>query len=162
MLSYLRRTLPVVARAFANRDGALVSRLDRRVRLRELDINRHMNQAVYAQVMELSRTDWVIRSGALKQWRAHGTNPVVASQHIVYRRELSLGQRYVLDSRAIGFDGRLLRVQTNVLVGDRVHARNDAELIFLGRDGVLGEEAVREACEGLTVDALAVDDWRVR
>ena len=48
MLTYLKRTIPLFARAFMGRDRALVSRLDRRVGLGDLDLFLHMNQAVYA------------------------------------------------------------------------------------------------------------------
>lgn len=120
-----------------------------------------MNQAVYAQVMELSRADWLIRSGALMRWRSQGVKAVVASQRIVYRRELSRNTRYTLDTRALGMSGRLLQFQTNLIVGNRVHARNDTEAIFIGPQGVLGADAAAAACEGLLTKALAIDDWRV-
>ena len=161
MLSYLGRTLPVLLRAYVGRDASLVSRVERRVRLRDLDLNRHMNQAVYAQVMEIGRADWLIRSLALQRWRAGGISVVVASQHIVYRHELSLNTRYTLDTRALDMSGRLLRMQTNILVGARVHARNDTEVLFIGRQGVLGIEAARAASEGLLTDPLPVEAWKV-
>lgn len=161
MLSYLSRTVPVLLRAFVGGNGQLVSRIDRRVRLRELDINWHMNQAVYAQVMELGRADWLIRSGALVRWRGQGVKAVVASQHIVYRRELGRSMSYTLDTRALGMSGRLLKIQTNMIVGTRVHARNDTEAIFIGPQGVLGAEAATAAAEGLLTTPLAIDDWRV-
>lgn len=161
MLSYLIRTLPLMARAFAGRDGSLVSRVERRVRLHELDVNLHMNQAVYAQVMELGRADWIVRSFALRRWREQNVKPVVASQRIVYRRELARGTRYTLDTRALGMTGRLLRMQTTIVVGAQVHARNDTEVIFIGPQGVLDAPAADALCEGLFVDPLAVDDWKV-
>ena len=43
-----------------------VSVLRQRVWLDELDINVHMNNAKYLAVMDLGRTDWIVRSGA---WR---------------------------------------------------------------------------------------------
>lgn len=161
MLRYVIRTAPVVARALLSREPTLVSRLERRVALTEIDTNRHMNQAVYAQVMELGRADLLIRSGAILRWRRSGINPVVASQHIVYRRELKRGTRYRIDTRCVGTRDRLLVLQTHLFVGERVHARGDAELIFIGRDGVLDASAVAEVCAGLATSPLTVDDWRV-
>ena len=57
MLSYVARMIPYALRARRRRDGALVSRLERRVQLDEIDFNRHMNQAMYARVMEWGRLD---------------------------------------------------------------------------------------------------------
>ena len=111
MFGYLARTLPVIVRASLHRDGSLVSRLRRRVRLSEIDPNIHMNQAVFAMVTEYGRTDWVIRSRAWTQWRRAGIRPVVAEQRIIYRRELRAGARYTLDTRATAIEGRLLVVE---------------------------------------------------
>ncbi len=155
------RTVPVVFRARRARETELVSRLTRRVSLRELDINWHMNQARYAQVMELGRVDWYLRSGSEAQLRRHGVKMVVAEQRIVYRRELKLGTTYVIDTRALGVEGRLLNLQSALLVGERVHALNDTKMIFIGADGVLKPARAEEVCEGLSTAPLMIDDWRV-
>jgi hypothetical protein len=57
MLDYLARTLPTVARAAMHCDGRLVSRMRRRMPFRRVDFNGHPNQAVYAEIGELGRTD---------------------------------------------------------------------------------------------------------
>lgn len=166
MLRYLARSVPVFLRGALAREETLVSRLERRVHLSDLDVNVHMNQAVYAQVMELSRADWALRSGAWRHWRSVAVWPVVAEQHLVYRRELKLGQRYLLDTRATGVDGRLLVLDTHLLVGDRVHARNVTKFIFTkkapdGRPGVSPPDEVERVCRAFVSPALPVRDWVV-
>lgn len=161
MIRYIWRTLPVVARALVAREPGLISRLERRVGLGDLDTNGHMNQAVYAQVMELGRADLLIRSGALKALRRSGLKAAVASQRIVYRRELKRGTRYLVDSRCVGMNGRLLVMQSHLIVGDRVHARADVEVIFFGPGGVLDADTAAERCVALFVEPLRVDDWRL-
>ena len=162
MLAHFARILPVLARAAMAREPALISNIERRVRLRELDQNGHMNQAAYAQVMELGRADWIVRSGALRRWRARGVNGVVASQSIVYRHELGPLRAYALDTRAVEMDGRLLRFETHLHVGERVHASNETRAIFVGPEGVLGASEARELCEGLMTSPLTIEDWRIR
>ncbi|MEZ4241221.1 MAG: thioesterase family protein [Myxococcota bacterium] len=161
MLAYLARTVPVVARATLRRDGRLTSRIVRRVGPRELDLNLHMNQAAYAQAFELGRTDWVVRSGAWARFRAEGIGAVVAEQRIVYRRELRLGTRYEILSRAVRIDGRLLRFEGHLVVGERVHAKNEAALLFVGPEGVLGAEPVAALCADFVAEPLGVVDWRL-
>jgi acyl-CoA thioesterase FadM len=161
MLGYLFRTLPAVARALAARDGATVSRVRRRVSLREIDLNGHMNQARYAEVLELGRLDWILRSGAWRRWRGAGFNPVVAEQRLVYRRELAPLQPYAIDSRAVAVDGRLLRMEQLLLVGDRVHTRGEVALLFVGPEGVAAPERAEELCQGLLAEPLPVEGWRV-
>ncbi|MCB9679017.1 MAG: acyl-CoA thioesterase [Alphaproteobacteria bacterium] len=149
MVRYLARMFPVVLRAQLGRDGRLVSRITRRVRLSELDPNGHMNQAVYAQVFEMGRADWVVRSRAWERWRDAGLHPVVAEQRIVYRRELRPMTRYAIESRAVGIEGRLLRFGQTLTVGDRMHARCECGLLFIGPHGVLTGEALAPHLDGL-------------
>lgn len=161
MLGYLARSLPLAVRARMGRDGRLVSRITRRVKLAEIDLNGHMNQASYAQVLELGRMDWVIRAGAWGHWRSRDVAPVVAEQRIVYRRELKPRQRYAIDTRAVRMEGRLLVFESLITVGDRVHALGEAKLIFIGRGGVLSAEDARSLCDGFLAEPAAVEDWRV-
>lgn len=161
MLGYLARSLPLAVRASLSRDGRLVSRITRRVTLAEIDLNGHMNQASYAQVLELGRVDWFIRSGAWSAFRRQDVGAVVAEQRIVYRRELKPAQRYAIDTRAVRMEGRLLAFESLLLVGDRVHAKGEAKLIFIGQDGVLSADDARPLCEGYLVEPLSVEDWRV-
>ena len=160
MLSYLARTLPAYLRARTSARSH-VSRLNLRVWPSQIDINLHMNQAVYPQVMEAGRLDLVVRSGALEAWRASKTNAVVAHQHITYRRELRLGTRFLLDSRLVGIEGRLLLVDGHFLVGDRVHALGRVGLLSVGPDGVLSAEKVAEMAAPYLVEPLRIEDWRV-
>ena len=157
--------LPVGLKALVAARGAprpYVSRVAQRVRLAELDLNRHMNQAVYAQVFERARVDWVIRSRAWKVFRDAGVNPVVGEQKIVYRRELGPAQRYVVDTRLTGAEGRLLRFEQFLLVGDRVHSTCHAGLLPVGRSGVLRPEDAAELVLPLTSpDRLPIENWRV-
>lgn len=161
MLGYLARSLPLIVRASLPRERRLVSRITRRVKLAEIDINRHMNQASYAQVFELGRVDWFIRSGAWSDFRRRGIGAVVAEQRIVYRRELKPRQRYSIDTRAVRMDGRLLVFESLLVVGDRVHAKAEVKLIFIGSRGVLSADEARALCERYLVPPLAVQDWRL-
>jgi acyl-CoA thioesterase FadM len=157
--------LPIAFRALPAGGGSprpVASRLAQRVHLSELDLNRHMNQAVYAAVYERARLDWVIRSRAWKVFRDAGVNPVVGEQHIVYRRELGPAQRYEVDTRVIGTEGRLVRFEQYLLVGDRVHGTCHAGLLPVGPDGVLSAEAVAALAQPLVSrDRLPVEDWHV-
>jgi acyl-CoA thioesterase FadM len=166
VLAYLLRTLPAAVRARirarrAPAPGTAVSRIYSRVWPRQVDLNLHMNQAAYAEVTELGRVDWLIATGAWDRWRQAGVKAVVAEQRIVYRRELRPGARFAVDTRATGIEGRLFALCSLVIVGDRVHARNDAKLIFIGPAGVLAPEQVAPLCVGLVAGPPPIDDWRL-
>ncbi len=161
MLRMYIRSVPYLLSALARRRHDLVvSRVRCRVHLDQVDLFGHMNQSRYAEHLEVGRTDLLVRSGAWQRWRQRGVYPVVARQEIIYRRELKPLQRFDVDTRVVGFEGRLMQVRGTVLVGDRVHAVGDVYLIFLGADGVLDQDMVRLHGEGLVTDPLAVTDWR--
>jgi len=88
-----------------------VSVLPQRVWPDELDINIHMNNAKYLSVMDLGRTDWIVRTGAWRLMRHEGMAPVVGGAMVRYRRSLKLFQKYELKTRLLGFDERWLYVE---------------------------------------------------
>ena len=161
MVGYLLRTLPVAIRARRHAGSTTVSRLARRVEPGQVDVNLHMNQAAYAQVMELGRVDWMFRSGAWARWRADGVKPIVVEQHITYRRELKPLAAYVVESRLVGVDGRLARFAHHLRVEDRVHALGQVKALMVGPGGVLDADAVAAACAGLIAEGPTVSDWRI-
>lgn len=160
MLRTYLRMAPVLLRGrLASRTN--VSEVPRRVAWHQIDLNRHMNQACYASELEVGRAHWLVRSGAWARWRAAGLNPVVANQRIEYRRELRPFQAYRIETRALALEGRLLHLQGHLLVGDRVHARGDVRLLFIGPDGVAPADTLGPHVDGLLAPPLAVVDWRV-
>jgi len=164
MLTVYLRMFPVLLRArlaAAAAPSPVISRVRQRVHLDQIDANVHMNQARYADAFEAGRADWLVRSGAWSAWRAQGINPVVANQRIDYRRELRPWQRFVIDTRPLAVEGRLLHIQGHLLVGDTVHARNDLRLIFVGPHGVLAPGEVEALCRPVLTEPLTVKDWKV-
>ena len=88
-----------------------VSLLPQRVWLDELDINVHMNNAKYLAVMDLGRTDWIVRSGGWRLMIHEKMSPVVGGAMVRYRRSLKLFQRYDLKTRLLGWDDRWLYIE---------------------------------------------------
>ncbi|MFT5686500.1 MAG: acyl-CoA thioesterase FadM [Myxococcota bacterium] len=138
----------------------LICRTTHHVRFAHLSPDRHMNQAVYAEISEQERVRWMAQSGILRRWRAAGVRQLVARQAITYRHALRPLQRYTVDTRAVGMDGRLLRFEQHFLVGEQVCALNEVTLIFASADGALSPDAAAAICaEGMT-SPLRVVDWR--
>lgn len=159
MLRNIRRVYPTALRAVLSPALDRVSVLHRRVGLNEIDANLHMNQAVYAEVFEIGRAHWFAGTRVWSDWRRQGINPVVGRQTLTYRRELAPLQRYRLETRAVGVEGRLLMLQGFIAVGDRVHTRCDVGLLLVGPDGVLDGDAVRVAADAVITEPVAIDDW---
>lgn len=129
----------LVLRLTARRRGRLgiwdTSRTAFRVLPNDLDVLGHMTNGRYLTVMDLARLDLLVRSGVWARIRARGWYSVVAGQTITYRRSLTLGQRYVVESRVLGSDDRYSYVEQTFLVGDQVAARAVVRNRFLRAEG---------------------------
>jgi acyl-CoA thioesterase FadM len=77
----------------------------------DLDVLRHMNNGVYLSIMDLARVDLMARAGLLAELSARGWYPVVGEQSIQYRRSLTLGQRFAVVTRVLGWDERAFVVE---------------------------------------------------
>ena len=97
-----------------------VSILPQRVWLDELDINVHMNNAKYLAVMDLGRTDWIVRSGGWRLMIHEKMSPVVGGAMVRYRRSLKLFQRYDLKTRLLGWDDRWLYIEQTMECRDGI------------------------------------------
>jgi acyl-CoA thioesterase FadM len=129
----------LVMRLTARRRGRLgiwdTARTAFRVLPNDLDLFGHMNNGRYLAIMDVARLDLLVRSGLWARVRARGWYPVVAGQTITYRRSLTLGQRYVVESRVLGMDDRWSYVEQTFLVGDEVAARAVVRNRFLRDSG---------------------------
>ncbi|MEE1657407.1 thioesterase family protein [Microvirga sp. CF3062] len=78
-----------------------VSRLTFRVWPHDLDTSLHMNNGRYWTLMDLGRTDIMIRSGLWRPILKHGWVPVVGAGQIRFRRELRPFRIFTLETRIL-------------------------------------------------------------
>ncbi len=78
-----------------------VSRLSFRVWPHDLDTSLHMNNGRYWTLMDLGRTDLMIRSGLWRPVLRHGWMPVVGAGQIRFRRELKAFRSFTLETRIL-------------------------------------------------------------
>lgn len=84
--------------------GESVTRM--RVHVGDLDLYRHVNNGVYLQMMDVARINLIADLGIARELIARGWYPVVAASTVTYKRSLTLGQRFELRSRVLGWDAR--------------------------------------------------------
>ena len=94
-----------------------------RVRLGDLDFYRHVNNGVYLQMMDVARSNFLADLGAFRLLNERGWYPVVASSTISYRRSLTLGQRFEITTRLLGWDPRCAYLEQVFTRGDEHVAR---------------------------------------
>ncbi len=77
------------------------SRLRLHVLPNDLDTNLHMNNGRYLTLMDLGRTDLILRGGLWRIILKNGWMPILSSAVIRYQRELRVFQRFYLESRIV-------------------------------------------------------------
>ena len=132
------------------------------------DILRHMNNGVYLSIMDIARFDMLHRTGIWAIFQAKGWYPVVVSETISFRKSLTLGQRFTVESRILGFDEKAVYVEQRfVRPVDGADTAEDVEVYargfirgrFLKRaGGVVTIEELTEAV-GAVPDGLTVPTW---
>ncbi|MGL4241811.1 MAG: acyl-CoA thioesterase [Beijerinckiaceae bacterium] len=78
-----------------------VSELPFRVMPHDLDTSLHMNNGRYWTLMDLGRTDVMLRMGLWRAVLKHGWTPVVSAGKLRFRRELRLFRAFTLRSRIL-------------------------------------------------------------
>lgn len=72
----------------------------------DIDINRHLNNGRYLQLMDINRAEWLMRTGIWKVIRNNRWRPVLGSVAINYQRELKLWDCATMETRLLGWDDR--------------------------------------------------------
>jgi acyl-CoA thioesterase FadM len=77
-----------------------------RVFLHDLDAFGHMNNGRYLQIMDVARTEWMLRTGVADAIRKERWAPMLGGGVVRYRHSLRLFQRYTVRTRLLGWDER--------------------------------------------------------
>lgn len=101
----------------------------------DLDVFMHMNNGAYLTIMDLARTDMMIRSGLLKPVVKQRWYPVVAGETIRFKRPLKLFQRYEITTHVACWDERAFYIIQTFSRGEKFLAKAVVEARFLSVGG---------------------------
>jgi acyl-CoA thioesterase FadM len=115
MTLWLRLLRIIVVALLGRRIGLFdASALRSRVWPTDLDLNVHMNNARYLSMMDLGRTDLIIRTGLHRLMLKHKWQAVIGGATVRYRRPLAPFQRFQLTSRLLYWDDRWLYLEQRI------------------------------------------------
>jgi len=119
------RTLWVVARARRRPRVGLwePTTLPLRALPTDVDIAGHINNGQYFGLFDLGRFDAMVRTGLWDGIRRRRWTPVVQAEQIAFRRSVTLGQRFDVETRLIGLDERAVWFEQRVVVDGDVAVR---------------------------------------
>lgn len=85
-----------------------------RVYPHDLDLNLHMTNSRYLSLMDLGRTDLLLRTRFFRYLRKHRLQPVLGSANVRFRRALHIFQEFTLHTRVIGWDEKWLYIDQRI------------------------------------------------
>jgi acyl-CoA thioesterase FadM len=117
-----------------------VSRVPFRVWPHDLDTSLHMNNGRYWTLMDLGRTDLMLRTGLWRAWLKHGWMPVITAGKIRFRRELKFWTPFTLETRVLCWAETWLVIEHRLVSKNR---RGDdvANAVALVRAGLYDRKA---------------------
>ena len=110
----------------------------------DLDLNLHMNNGRYLTVMDLGRTDLMIRCRMLGAVLKRGWRPMLAAATIRYRRPLAPFRRYELRTRLVGWDQKWFFMEQRFEVGGDLYAYALVKGVFKDGRGVVPPSRVAQ------------------
>ena len=136
-----------------------IATLPMRVWPSDTDVLRHMNNGVYLSIMDVGRYDLLVRSGLWRTLKAHQVYPVVTSETISFRKSLLPRQRYVLNTKIVGYDAISVYVEQRFTVEDEVFAVGFVRGRMLRRGaGALSMSEIG-TLTGVDVGSRVAPDW---
>ena len=133
-----------------------ISRLTFRVWPTDLDTSLHMNNGRYWTVMDLGRTDLMLRSGLWRTVLREGWMPVVSAAKIRFRRELRAFRAFRLETRILAFAETWLVIEHRVLTAGR-DGSDVLAAVALVRAGLYDRKARRFVPVATLLEAVGID-----
>lgn len=112
-----------------------LSVLSFRVLPNDLDFNGHMNNGRYLTLMDIARTDLIVRCGVGKAALKNGWKPMVASQMIRFRKGLKPFQKFEIHTKVVGWDDRYTFLEQKFIQAGKVISAAVVKASFVGRKG---------------------------
>ncbi len=118
-----------------------------------------MNNGRYLTIMDLGRTDLMLRSGFAKLISDQGYYPVVVSQMIRYRKSLQLWDRFEVQTRVLGWDDQAFLLSQKFYRGETAIAEAVVRARFLKKVGGSVRAAEILALGGVNQSSPPIPAW---
>ncbi len=166
MIKLFGRMVPAVIRALAaprlHPQQLHTSRF--RVLPHDIDLNLHLNNGRYLQLIDLNRLEWLLRTGIAQAALRERWKAVLGSNAIQFRRELRLGETGVMSTRLLGWDERWFFLEHRVETVDGKPVALSLARAGLRRAGRWVQPAAVQAALGTALPDMRlpphVEVWR--
>jgi acyl-CoA thioesterase FadM len=138
------------------------SRVSFRVLPHDLDTLMHMNNGRFLSILDLGRVDAVLRSGLAAKLRERGWYPVAAAETILFRKSLTLFQKFDVETQVLGWDSKAFFVGQRFLRDGKVVAQAAIRARFLKKTGGTVRPAEILALAGHGAPSPILPEWVAR
>jgi acyl-CoA thioesterase FadM len=90
-----------------------------------------MNNGVYLTLMDVARFDMFKRANGWQLMKKAKIHPVVVAENITFRKSLTLGQSFTIESKVIGWSDIAFFIEQRFVVNGEIYARAVVKLRFL-------------------------------
>ena len=119
--------------------------LSMRVWPNDIDLNLHLNNARYLNIMDYARTHLLARTGLLERVIRARYKPMVGAVWITYRRSLPVFSAYTLSSRLLCWDERWFYIEQTFTLRDGLAAVGWVKGILRDTQGTVEPQKVIES-----------------
>lgn len=101
----------------------------------DLDFNGHMNNGRYLTLMDIARTDLIVRCGLGKAVLKNGWKPMIASQMIRFRKGLRPFQKFQIHTKVVGWNERYTFLEQKFVQAEKIVSVAIVKASFVGPKG---------------------------
>lgn len=149
-MNLIFRLIRVVIQAFRGEklDFFETSIVTFRVGLFDLDMNWHMTNSRYQSLMDLGRTDLLIRTGMARKTWGKGWGSVLGAATLRWRRGLRPYQRFDLHTHVLGWDDKWFYLDQKFISEGHILAHGIVKAVFVGKEGTVPAPKLVEYVQG--------------
>ncbi|RCK54107.1 thioesterase [Thalassospira profundimaris] len=103
----------------------------------DLDINIHMTNSRYFALMDLGRTELILRNGIFGLVLKHKWQPVISVSTIRFKRAIKPFQRFHLETQALYWDEQGFYLEQRFVADGKTLALAVVKAVFISRTGVV-------------------------
>jgi acyl-CoA thioesterase FadM len=119
-----------------------------RVLPNDLDLNMHMNNGRYLTILDIARTEFLIRSGMDKIFYKNKLGGVTGGVHITFFKELNLFDKYQITTKALHWDDMWFYIEHEFIKDNIVTAHAIVKVTFTKKRKRVAPQKVIDQLEG--------------
>lgn len=118
--------------------------LPMKVSIFDMDMFGELNNGRFLTLLDLARTDFIIRTNLLKPIRQQGWSVMVGAAYVRYRRRLKVFSKYELHTELLGFDDRWYYFHQETIKNGVVHFSALMRVAVFSKQGLVPTHTVNE------------------